>query len=233
MRTIFRCDECGRTQDFEFTHRCGPDFAERVLRPEEIVGPEDIPEGVCGRARIEHLVFEKDTQVGSWHSPSFMKAGSRLVRLYHDGVMWMSNTPDEVRSQHIYIPSNLESPTILIGGLGLGSVISLIAGHRIPAEVVVVEIEPDVISLVAPTYAHLPWLTIVEGDIREYGRIGAKDRFDVAWVDIWGDYSTDDLEDMWKVRRSLRRVMKPGTLGHMGSRVQLWKEGELLVRRGR
>ena len=59
----------------------------------------DIPEGCSGDVEIKREVLEKRTMVGSWHRPSWMEAGDVVVRLHEGGKLWMSNTPDEVRSQ--------------------------------------------------------------------------------------------------------------------------------------
>jgi hypothetical protein len=228
MRTRYRCHECGRSYPDRHDHFCGSE--KRPLCRERLVGVEDIPEGESGDIRIERKTFDTRTNVaGNWHNPSFMEAGDTIVTLRRKGSIWMSNTPDEIRDQWFSVVSEEDKPpTILIGGLGLGIAIQKIHERHTPEKVVVVEIDPDVISLVAPTYASLPWLEIVEGDIKEYGGVGPKDFFDVAWIDIWGNYSLDDLDDMFSVRRSLRKVMKPGTITYRKmSRVQIWKEEEI------
>jgi len=227
MRKRFRCERCGMSWEDRWDHHCFD--GEVDLVPFESIGPEDIPDGERGTVSIDRVTLERDTNVaGNWHHPSFMSAGESIVRLKRNGRLWMSNTPDEVHSQRFPIThSRTERPSILLGGLGLGIAIQIINEKCIPEKVVVVEIDPDVIALVSQVYEPLPWLEIVEGDIREYGKIGPRDFFDVAWIDIWQDYSTDDLEDMFAIRRSLRRVMKPGR-GFCGkSRVMIWKEDEL------
>jgi len=227
MRTRYRCHECGESFPQRHDHFCGSE--KRSLCKESLIGVDDIPEGESGGIKIERKVFTERTMTGTWRSPSFMEAGDTLVTLRRKGSIWMSNTPDEIRGQRFYISREAGNrPTILIGGLGLGIAIQRIHERHIPEKVVVIEIDPDVISLVAPTYASLPWLEIVEGDIWEYGKVGPKGFFDVAWIDIWGNYCLDDLDDMFTVRRSLRRVMKSGTITYRKiSRVQIWKEEDL------
>ncbi len=99
-----------------------------------------------------------------------------------------------------------------------------------PEHVVVVEINPDVIELVASTYTdYLPWLEVVQGDIWEWPKTGPKNYFDTAWMDIWANYNESFLPEMYALRRQVRRVMRPGL-----DRVKIWKEDELkyVKRRG-
>lgn len=231
MRRVYRCRHCGRGyHGRDYGCHCTGTYRRR-LKGCLVAGPEDVPAGEHGDCRIERTVLSERTNVGGdWHNPRFVPEGTEVVRLLHGGKLWMSNTPDEVRSQRFEIVGR-PHPTILMGGLGLGAAISYVDGTCVPERVVVVEIDPDVIALVGPTYEHLDWLEVVEGDIREYGRTGPRDAFDVAWIDIWGNYNSDLLPDMFDVRRSLRRVMKPGQLEHSSdgsrSRVQIWHEGLL------
>lgn len=218
MKRVYRCKHCGRGYPRrDWGCWCTGEYLKRFTGC-LVAEPKDIPEGEHGDCRIEKVTFSERTNVGgNWHDPRFMNAGETVTMLKHGGKLWMSDTPDEVRSQRFEIADR--HPTILMGGLGLGSAISYVDERCIPERVVVVEIDPDVIALVAPTYAHLDWLEIVEGDIRTYGKAGPRATFDVAWIDIWGNYNSDLLPDMFAVRRSLRRVMKPG-----GGRVQIWIE---------
>lgn len=230
MRQVYRCRDCGRGQRTRDSGCwCTGTYRKRTTGC-LVAGPEDVPVGEHGDCRIEKTTFTERTNVGSHHGPRMVPAGTEITRLLHGRSLWMSNTPDEVRSQRFHI-EGMPHPTILIGGLGLGAAISYVDEHCIPERVVVVEIDPDVIALVEPTYAHIDWLEIVEGDIRTYGKEGPRATFDVAWIDIWGDYNSDLLVDYFAVRRSLRLVMKPGQLKDSWdgsrSRVQMWNEGLL------
>lgn len=195
-----------------------------------VITPEDIPEGQSGSVTVEKMHLTESFNVGGFQRPDYMRAGETLVMLKRDGNLVMSNTPDEVRSNYFHVPHEDRGKplNILVGGLGLGCFLKGIQQKRTPHRVFVVEIDPDVIALVAPTYKPLPYFRVICDDIRDYARRGPPKHFDVAWIDIWGDYNTDLLPEMFAVRKSLGRVMKPG-----GGRVHIWREEDLKEARRR
>ena len=198
-----------------------------IIEKSHIVGPEDIPSGKIGNIEIKNYILEEDIYPGGWKSSDRMRQGERFVGLYSSSGVWMSNTPAEERSCRI---RHLEKTdrNILIGGLGIGFVIKQIQEYfeylgEDPEKITVVEINKDIIDLVGPTYTNnLPWLEIINDDIFEYGKnakLIRKKYYDKAYIDVWGCISTDDLEAMTKVKKSLRPVMKPGS-----GRVKCWNE---------
>lgn len=196
----------------------------------KIITCDTIPEGHSGNMRIEHK--DPDTMlVRTWNGESPMPKGSTWVGLFEGNNMWMSNTPDEKRDISIDL-SNMgytEGQTILIGGLGLGFFMEWFQQDRhVPEHLHVIEKNADVINFVQPHYESLPWLCVEHGDIWEYGKVGPHKQFDWCYVDIWGNYNTDLLEEMKKLRQSLRPLMKPGK-----GRIILWKEAELKRQRRR
>jgi hypothetical protein len=73
----------------------------------------------------------------------------------------------------------------------------------------VVEIDPDVLALVGPHYEALAaergkTLVLHEADLFTV-KWPVGSRWDVAWFDVWGDVSTDNLTEMSKLRRSYAR----------------------------
>jgi hypothetical protein len=149
------------------------------------------------------------------------------VGLFQGGNLWMSNTPDEYRWNRCGMPCQSHDGGVgLTAGLGLGLVIEILQGYtKQPTKLTVVELNPDIISLVSPTYSKLPWLEIIQCDIKEFGKTGPNGEYDWAYIDIWGNMSQDDLPEMTAIKRSLRRVMKPGP-----KRISCWNEEPL--RRG-
>ena len=73
----------------------------------------------------------------------------------------------------------------LLGGIGIWS---FAIGH------------PDVLRLVAPTFAANPRVTIVEGDAFTHP-LKRGERFGAVWHDIWDFICADNLEQMRQLRR--------------------------------
>jgi hypothetical protein len=160
-----------------------------------------------------------------------MPDGSKWIGLFENDHLWMSNTPDEKRDISIDL-SNMgyaEGQNILVGGLGLGYFMEKFQQEKnVPAHLHVIEQSLDVIKLVSGTYATIPWLHIEQGDIFKYGKTGPRKFFDWCYVDVWVNYSTDLLDEMKRLRRSLLPLMKPGP-----GRIILWKEAELKYQKRR
>ena len=66
--------------------------------------------------------------------------------------------------------------------------------------ITIIEKNPDVIKLVAPTLPKRK-VTVIEGDIFEW-RPAKGERFNTIYFDIWGNVSTDALEEMAKLHKS-------------------------------
>lgn len=98
---------------------------------------------------------------------------------------------------------------VLIAGLGLGMVTNAVLLKGEVEWVTVVEIDPDVVSLVAP-HIQSPRLEVVRADIYTW-RPREGERFDCAWFDVWETICRDNLRNM----RKLERKFKPfcGSMG--------------------
>lgn len=201
---------------------------------QKVIGPTDIPEGTSGPMRIVRRDADDPERISGEtytikHGGRPMPKDETWVGLYEGEKLWMSNTPDERLLMFFDMPKDTPKPIVLIGGLGLGSILEWLQRRRDPpGEVWVVEKSWHVIHLVWPTYEDLPGFNIVCADIHEYRRLVPSRVFDAAFIDIWGDYNTDLIPDMQAARRSLRSVMKPGA-----GRVTCWNEEYLKSERRR
>lgn len=174
-----------------------------------------IPEGTSGDWTVSRFTVDPKRFQGfgvRWVPPgTYTRLSSSTERCF------MSDTPDEYRDA---LPFILEATGhVLVSGLGLGMVIKALLLKPDVASITVVELEADVIALVAPHYAD-PRLRVINADAYTW----RPDRqFDWAWHDIWADVSTDDLPDMARIRRHYARAMTaPG-------RQMVW--GKHLIRR--
>lgn len=168
----------------------------------------DVPEGQKGRWSVQRYTVtqaqEELQKLQAFFSGSdrFCPAGE-YTRLVRDGsTLVMSDTPDEIRD---HLPA-IERATgdVLIFGLGLGMVTRACLLKSTVTSVTVVELDQDVIDLVAPSLGDDPRLTIVCADAFAWKpHRGA--RYDLVWVDIWDTISDENVSEMRAFRRRYRR----------------------------
>ena len=115
---------------------------------------------------------------------------------------------------------------VLLVGLGIGMVAVAICRKPEVTSVTVLELEPDVIRLVAPHIRH--------GKLRVVAADGWKPplkgrHFDVIYVDVWSDICVDNWADYKALCRKYRSFARTGGL------VTAWQKDHLqyLVRSGR
>lgn len=169
----------------------------------------DIPEGVSGNVRVKR--FEVSEQAAAMERLRAMIGGHGrgvpagwYTGLYRNGGLWMSDTPDEM-ADHFYVRREIakRGGRVLIMGLGIGMLVKDALAMDNVEHVDVVEIDPDVIALVGPTYAG-PRCTIHEADaFAVKWPVGT--RWTVAWHDVWEHISGDNVEEMAKLKRSYGR----------------------------
>lgn len=118
--------------------------------------------------------------------------------------VWMSNTPAERRD---HLSPVWEAATrggeVLVNGLGLGFVAGCLLELKNVRQVTVVEIDPDVVTLVRP-YLDQKYgtdrLTIEVEDAFEY-RPPKGARYSVVWHDIWLAICGDHTGQMTRLHR--------------------------------
>lgn len=176
-----------------------------------------LPEGRLGPWSVQRFTIEpKDSH--RFFRERYFRAGT-YTKLTHDREgLWMSDTPAE-RIDHLDFVRNARG-AVLISGLGLGMCIGAALAKPGVSHVTVIEIDPDIISLVGPHYA-CDRLTIIQGDIISW-RPPKDAHYGAVWHDIWKDVSTDDLALMSRLTR--RYAQKSDWVG-------CW--GRSLIRRGR
>lgn len=120
--------------------------------------------------------------------------------LYRGKTLVMSDTPDEKRD-HSWAVYQAKGEC-LIAGLGIGMVLNAMAMKEEVTHIDVVELEQDVIDMVAPYYEQLYPNKITFHCASIFDWKPNKDkRYDCAWFDIWDDLCTDNLEQMATLHR--------------------------------
>ena len=202
------------------------DIGKEMMKTKTII-KSDLPEGQAGNWRIEKFeITPGDAEFanmramvvaiqGGGHRP--VEAGT-YTRLMRGGTVVMSDTPAEV-SDLKYIEWRAKG-NVIIGGLGMGMAVEIALSKPEVDHVTVIEISPDVISLVAGhfTAKYGDRLAVIEGDIMTWKpKRGTK--YDYAWFDIWDDICTDNLDEMDILKRRYKR---------RGAVVDFWAYGDHL-----
>lgn len=158
-----------------------------------------VPDGKSGDWYIDTFtVSEKDaafTRLRETVTGGREKAipAGTYKRLVHRWDTVMSNTPMEVHTHLVFIER--ASGDVLINGLGLGMALKAILEKPEVRSVTVIEKSPDVIALVAPTFAADRRVEIINGDAFTW-QPPAGQRYDVAWHDIWTHITAGNLREM-------------------------------------
>lgn len=127
------------------------------------------------------------------------------VGLYErGGDPWMSDTTAE-RKDHRDVAARIAEVggRILVAGLGLGMIVKSALSNENVRSVTVLEIQPDVIELVAPCFDD-ERLEIIEADAWKW-KPPAWEHFDIAYFDIWRDLDTDHLMEYGRMKRRYSR----------------------------
>lgn len=163
-----------------------------------------IPEGACGDYRIEHFSVSEEqsrrTAIRSWRD-EFVPVGD-YTRLMRKGTVVMSDTPMELRTNAPII--HAAHGDVLINGLGIGMVLRKILAKPDLRSVTVIEIAPEVISLVGPSFSHDPRVQIIEADAFDFMPPKGV-RYNAVWHDIWDFICGDNLPDMHRLHRKYGR----------------------------
>lgn len=161
-----------------------------------------VPVGKRGAVEVRHFEVEEN----SFENLRLMLHGGRQCRpgtytkLLRNGELWMSDTTAEWDDHRVaYLAMRQYGGRVLINGLGLGMVVKAALDLPNVEHVDVVELDPDVIALVGPTYAG-PRCTIHQDDAYTI-RWPVGTRWTVAWHDVWLNICGDNLSEMAKLHR--------------------------------
>lgn len=196
-------------------------------------GQCSVPDGKAGPWKIDTFTLTRDDvlmmnmRAARDGNDYLMCHPGTYKRLTHErrGCV-MSNTPMERRTAVEAFHN--AAGRVLINGLGLGMVLEGVLAKPEVTDVTVIELDPDVISLVGPHFAADPRLRIINADA--YLWVPPKgEKWDYAWHDIWDDINADNLPLMSKLtRKYARRAAKQGAW----SRAEVRREVRRDARRG-
>jgi hypothetical protein len=161
----------------------------------------DVPESVSGNWRVEKFVIrEDDPNLALYALDGRPVVPGVYTRLIHNEscAPMMSDTAYEIQESLHFI--DLALGRVLINGLGLGVVVKALLKKPEVTRIDVVELEQDIIDLVAPTYQMDSRFNVYHGDAFTF-RFPKDTTWDFAWHDIWPFIRTDNLEEITKLKR--------------------------------
>jgi hypothetical protein len=143
----------------------------------------------------------------------------KYVKLEIDGALMMSSTNMEFITNLPFLDH--VKGDVLIGGLGLGLILEELRGREDVRSVTVIEKNPDVIALVAPT-VRLD-AKIVEGDVFKW-QPGEFEFFDTIYMDIWENSTKEEDPEIKRLKvRYKKWLRKGGAIGAWGSSPIKWR----------
>ncbi len=190
---------------------------------DQVLPQVDVPEGRSGPWSVERFTVS-ETQAGNFNcNPRVgrrqIRAGT-YTRLTQDGHVVMSDVPAE-RHDHLGFVREAHGD-VLVTGLGLGMVVQACLLKPEVRKVTVVEIDPDVIGLVAPHH-EARWgerFEVVQADAFTWAPPKGLS-WDSGWHDVWPDITPENLDGMTRLkRRFARRVPKAGCWAEYECRMQ-------------
>ena len=182
-----------------------------------------VPEGTAGLWSIERFTVEVNSleRLRAVRDGRAMPAGTYTrLRHMHRGTI-MSDTPAEKRDHMGFIWE--AKGRVLINGLGLGMCLGAVLLKNVES-VTVVEMDADVISLVADHYAD-PRVTIVHASAFDYQPPKGA-HYNAVWHDIWDAICSDNLPEMHRLHHKYgRRADWQGSWGREIAEYQLRRWG--------
>lgn len=171
-----------------------------------------------GEARLElYTIPENDFFAAMSGIPS-----GDYVRLFVGGELLMSNTRMEYYTQREFMIK--AHGDVVIGGLGLGSVVFGIQDKAEVTSVTVLEKSQDVIDLITSQTSFNEKVKIICADVFEWVPEN-KMKFDCVYMDIWPYINTDVYKEMVELKRRYLRFLKPKSVSPNRMRI-CWCEFE-------
>ena len=152
--------------------------------------------GRVGSFSVTRTRIPAYTELTSWDADTGMFKGvfenpHNIIRLLEkdpttgEETCWMSDTPMEMSTMQPFL--DLAGGKVLVAGLGLGYLPWQLLDNSCVEEVTVLEIQPEIIALVAdqiPSRWGIPF-QVLQADAYEFFRKEPTERFDSIFLDIW------------------------------------------------
>lgn len=171
----------------------------------------DLPAGESGKWKVEKFsISESEARFDNMRCAFSPGMGKRAVkagdytRLVCGWETIMSDTHAEMVDHYTAVQK--AKGYVLINGLGIGMVLNAVLQKPEVEHATVVEIDSDVIALVAPHYVKKfgSRLTIIQADALTF-KPAKGIRFGAVWHDIWPHITSDNIPSMKVLHRRYGR----------------------------
>lgn len=133
----------------------------------------------------------------------------RYVRLTHKGEVVMSDTPMEKRTNASFVVNAYGD--VLIGGLGIGMIVTAIQCHEKVKSITIIEKHKEVIELITSQISFNEKVRIINADVFDW-KPERGQRFDCIYMDIWNFVNSDVYHDEMKpLKRKYGHYLKPAS----------------------
>lgn len=164
-----------------------------------------VPEGTKGPWTIKRFTVDAEPSIANLRLAMDGRgvAPGTYTKLVHAqrGIV-MSDTTAEKRDHIGFVRA--ARGHVLINGLGIGMCLAAVLAKDTVTQVTVVEIDADVIALVADHYATDPRVGIVHSSAFDYQPPKGV-RYGAVWHDIWDSICADNLPEMTRLHRKYGR----------------------------
>lgn len=163
-----------------------------------------VPEGSSGPWSVSRFTIGSEPSISMLRlamSGRSTRPGTYTKLVHRSRGVVMSDTDAEKRDHYAFVAA--ARGHVLINGLGLGMCVAAVLSRPKVERVTVVEIDPDVISLVGPHYTS-DRVEIVEASAFDY--VPPKGvRYGAVWHDIWDSICEDNRPEMIRLHRKYGR----------------------------
>jgi predicted membrane-bound spermidine synthase len=176
----------------------------------------ELPAGRSGDVEVRHIIAGRPSfrDIYQQRRRAITPEGTVITCLYRAGHLWMSDTVAEQRDHMPAITKarQLGARRALVNGLGIGMVVRMLLVDTDVEHIDVVELDADVIALVAEHYQQLAaslgkTIAVVHGDAFTI-QWPAGTSWDICWSDIWKHASVDNLPQMTQLARKYGRRVR-------------------------
>jgi hypothetical protein len=159
----------------------------------------ELSEEVVKMERMRAMFNRRNFEVIGLEAGTYVKLVDK-----HRSEIVMSDTGMEIYTNRNFVRNS--NGNVLIGGLGIGYVLTEISKKESVKSITVIEKFKEVIDLVLPQLPEMPNVQVIHADIFEWlPEKGTK--YDTIYFDIWNNITSDNYPEMKKLHSRFRKFL--------------------------
>lgn len=163
------------------------------------------PEGTRGPWTVKRFTVDDQPSIAKMRlamDGRAVRPGTYTKLVHASRGIVMSDTTAEQRDHYEFV--RRAQGHVLINGLGIGMCLVAALAKETVSKATVVEVDADVIDLVAPHYLTDPRVEVIHSSAFDY-RPPKGVRYGAVWHDIWDSICADNLPEMARLHRKYGR----------------------------